>query len=46
MKQDFLDYIKKEFNFSAEEFKKFEKHLEKPLKKALELIQIKLVLII
>jgi len=34
MKQDFLNYIKKEFNFDEKEFEKFEEYLEKPLKKS------------
>jgi 16S rRNA (cytosine1407-C5)-methyltransferase len=35
LKQDFINYIKKEFLFSDEEVENFEKSLKKPLKKSL-----------
>lgn len=35
MKQDFINYVKKEFSFSDEEIKDFENSLKKPLKKSL-----------
>ncbi len=37
MKQDFLNYIQKTFLFSNEEIKKFEKYIEKPLKKSIRI---------
>jgi len=37
MKQDFLNYIAEEFNFSNEELLSFEKNLNKPLKKSLRI---------
>lgn len=35
MKKDFLEYIQNEFNFTDEEIKNFEEHIEKPLKKSI-----------
>jgi len=37
MKQDFLNYIVSEFNFSEAEILNFEKHLNKPLKKSIRI---------